>query len=503
MDKYAGDVDFTQFKTGVPMGASWRPDGKVVVVGGEESLVRVLDVKTRAALRTFQGHKATVGVTRFLDRSRVVSGSHDGIVKLWDVESGSQIQHIGKHDDQVRCSSLFPDQPDLFITGSYDHRIKLWDTRLSGRETCVAVFDHQYPVEDIQMMPNGRSLVSVGNVYYNIWDLNNYSEKPLQTSSPHNKTITSVYVNPRDSRFYTSSLDKMVKVHNTLNFNVTKTLRFKTPLISVIKHAKYFIVGDTNGTVTLHHIEEKQQDQNSNVIKVSDKKSTPSSSSSSTSSSSSSNQLKKNNENSSTIIEPPLSRVDMLLKRYEHKAAFDTSLFIIKKKDVFFKVVSELERRDALNMCLENRDDKVLVKLLQMIKQLVNDNLYTHTGVQLMDRLIDLYQTELQVKPLDKYILEIQASLKYQTQQQDLFLSWQGALELIYQNQTTKTLLPNLKSEMDMDIENIKEKKEQEQLEQKMDSNNTTTTTTTSTQKENGNTEITKSKKKNNKRKER
>jgi U3 small nucleolar RNA-associated protein 15 len=46
----------TRFKD-VARGAEFRKDGKLMVAGGDEGLVQVFDVGSRAVLRTMKGHE--------------------------------------------------------------------------------------------------------------------------------------------------------------------------------------------------------------------------------------------------------------------------------------------------------------------------------------------------------------------------------------------------------------------------------------------------------------
>jgi U3 small nucleolar RNA-associated protein 15 len=49
----------TRFKD-VVYGARFRGDGKLLVAGGEEGIVRVFDTSSRAIFRSFEGHKKYV-----------------------------------------------------------------------------------------------------------------------------------------------------------------------------------------------------------------------------------------------------------------------------------------------------------------------------------------------------------------------------------------------------------------------------------------------------------
>lgn len=54
---------------------------------------QVFDAGSRTLLRQFKGHRAPVHVARFAtDQLHVISGGDDGLVALWDVTSGQQVQ---------------------------------------------------------------------------------------------------------------------------------------------------------------------------------------------------------------------------------------------------------------------------------------------------------------------------------------------------------------------------------------------------------------------------
>jgi WD40 repeat protein len=62
------------------------PDGRWVASAGEDSTVKVWDSRTGTLLRNFRGHTGLVTSVAFSPDGRLlVSGSRDKIVKVWDV----------------------------------------------------------------------------------------------------------------------------------------------------------------------------------------------------------------------------------------------------------------------------------------------------------------------------------------------------------------------------------------------------------------------------------
>ncbi|KAJ8515064.1 hypothetical protein ONZ45_g7476 [Pleurotus djamor] len=85
----------------VARNASFRADGKLLVVGDDSGLVQVFDVNSRAILRTLDSHKQPAHVSRFspLDATQALTCSDDTTVKLWDVSSQAVLNTFTEHTD--------------------------------------------------------------------------------------------------------------------------------------------------------------------------------------------------------------------------------------------------------------------------------------------------------------------------------------------------------------------------------------------------------------------
>ncbi|ETP08674.1 hypothetical protein F441_15419 [Phytophthora nicotianae CJ01A1] len=82
---------FSRFRDVVYSG-TFRSDGKLLVAGGEAPYVQVLDINTRAILRSFKGHTAAIRSTCFsADNVHVLSCSDDKTARYWDLPTAKPL----------------------------------------------------------------------------------------------------------------------------------------------------------------------------------------------------------------------------------------------------------------------------------------------------------------------------------------------------------------------------------------------------------------------------
>jgi RNA polymerase sigma factor (sigma-70 family) len=122
-------------------GGQWRhalafdPPGKVLAVASQAAdSVTLYDVATGAELRRCRRPGALIQSLAFARGGRLlVAGSDEGLT-LWEVASGAQVLHLTGHRGPVNAVAVSPDG-NRVLSGSTDTTVLLWDLAAAWRET--------------------------------------------------------------------------------------------------------------------------------------------------------------------------------------------------------------------------------------------------------------------------------------------------------------------------------------------------------------------------------
>jgi DNA-binding beta-propeller fold protein YncE len=203
-------------------------DGKRIVSGSQDKTVRVWDLHTGKELLTLKGHiwwVRSVAISR--DGRRIVSGSSDGSVKVWDAHTGKELLTLKGHTAQVTSVAMSPDG-NRIASASEDHTLKVWDSA-TGQDL-MTLKGHTFYV-GVTWSPDGTRIVSAsidGTV--KVWHAP--VARGFLTLKGHTDTVSSVAISPDGTRIVSGSHDQTVKVHDAVSGQVLLTFEGHTSAVT-------------------------------------------------------------------------------------------------------------------------------------------------------------------------------------------------------------------------------------------------------------------------------
>ncbi|MHC4070924.1 MAG: WD40 domain-containing protein [Planctomycetota bacterium] len=202
---------------------AFSPDGRRIVSGSVDYTLRMWDVERGTEVMTLRGYENGVGSTggpqeriwRSLafspDGKRIVSGSKDNMLTIWDVDSGAEVMTLQGHESNVRCVVFSPDAK-LIVSGSEDNTLKVWDTD-SGSEM-MTLREHSAGVFSVSFSPDGKQIVSGSeDGMIKIWDT--ATGAAVMTLDGHDSMVTSIVFSPEGKCFVSGGKDGMIRLWDT------------------------------------------------------------------------------------------------------------------------------------------------------------------------------------------------------------------------------------------------------------------------------------------------
>ncbi len=171
---------------------------------------------------------------------------------LWSKPTWTLQQTIEGHTDWVRCLSFTPDGGKL-VSGSFDKTIVLWD--LATGESIYTLADRPKGIFALAVSPDGKLLASGSwDETIELWDL--AAGKLLQNLTHHEASVRSLAISADSKTLVSGSFDQTIKFWHLPDGAVTKTIADKEPIAAVALSAngEFFASTGDDGMIKIRSI---------------------------------------------------------------------------------------------------------------------------------------------------------------------------------------------------------------------------------------------------------
>ncbi|GFE53606.1 WD G-beta repeat containing protein [Babesia ovis] len=188
---------------------AFRSDGKVSAVTDDGGWIQLVALELKSNLKKWRAHDAACHAAAFSPiKVRIMTGSDDGVAKLWDTVTGEMLEQFNFHTDKIRTMAHCGGSEHLWVSGGYDSLAYLFDDRDNTKP--VAKVNHGAPIEFVEVSESSNILLTAGGNKVNLWDMSG-GLRLLHSFEPHQRTVVRGYI--RDS-ILTASLDGTVRYFN-------------------------------------------------------------------------------------------------------------------------------------------------------------------------------------------------------------------------------------------------------------------------------------------------
>lgn len=237
---------------------SFSRDGTRLVTASNDKTAKIWDSGTGKLLFTLQKHTDIVNSALFSrNGNKLITTSDDKTVRIWDTQTGKLLLTLNNFTDKVQMASFSPSERKILTSTTKE--LKIWDTS-SAKElvTLEKPFESSEfipPIVSVDFSPIEDTIV-ISNVFgqAHIWDINTGKKMLVKENS---NDVYSASFSSDGNKIVTTSADKTIKIWDSTNFKLLKTLgeqKSKAYSASFSKNDRFILTTDSNKIAKLWDI---------------------------------------------------------------------------------------------------------------------------------------------------------------------------------------------------------------------------------------------------------
>ncbi|QRV96470.1 hypothetical protein RhiJN_24488 [Ceratobasidium sp. AG-Ba] len=234
---------------------AYSPGGSCVASGSADGTVRIWDVNTGSlAVQPLRGHSSSVAAVTFSpDGTLLASSSFDKTVRIWGASTGAAVTTLTGLSGYVRCVAFSPDSKRI-VSGSDDRTIRVWDVE-TGRTVVGPMKGHSKWVLSVAFSPDGHHIASGSrDNTIRVWDAQT-GQQVLEPLEGHSYSVNCVTYSHDGQRIISCSADDTIRIWDAKTGQpVLEPLQghsSSVESVAVSSDGRYIVSGSGDNTIRL------------------------------------------------------------------------------------------------------------------------------------------------------------------------------------------------------------------------------------------------------------
>src|SRR5712692_6406091 len=245
-----------QEHTDIVVSIAFSPDERTLASGSLDGSVKLWEVESGAPLWTVGPINGMQSLAFAPDGRTLASGGNETTVRLWDAKLGTALEDL-PHPGAVFSLAWSPDGR-LLASGGFDGHIRLWQRQQTGPALCVQTLSrHSNLVRGLAFAPDGSRLASAswdGSV--KLWELE--SGRCLQTLVGHTQRVQALAWSPDGRTLASGGSDHTIWLWDAHQGSARAALQGHTADVyglTFTPDSRHLLSGSDDGTLRLWEVE--------------------------------------------------------------------------------------------------------------------------------------------------------------------------------------------------------------------------------------------------------
>jgi WD40 repeat protein len=113
---------------------AWTSDGKKLISGSNDGSIRIFDAAKWQQVAVLEGHRDAVYAITLFQNDHLLASASDRTARLWNFDTNIPVGPPLQHQDIVSCAAISADGK-LLVTGCRDKNAYIWDIHAMLTET--------------------------------------------------------------------------------------------------------------------------------------------------------------------------------------------------------------------------------------------------------------------------------------------------------------------------------------------------------------------------------
>ncbi len=238
---------------------TFSPDEHMLASGSNDGSIKLWDVESGALLWAGWHTKGIMRLAFSPDGRLLASGAVDATVRLWEASLGTPLEEL-LHPSAVGSLAWSPDG-HLLASGDVAGMIRLWEIPLGGRTSCVQTLaGHRMWVPRLVFSPDGSRLASASwDNTVKLWEL--ASGRCLQTLVEHTERVEALAWSPDGGMLASGGLDHTIRLWEVPQGRARAVLHGHSgdvQSLAFTPDSRHLLSGSDDGTLRLWEVDRAQ-----------------------------------------------------------------------------------------------------------------------------------------------------------------------------------------------------------------------------------------------------